>query len=120
MAVSGFRYWLVASGCPMPMPTISRPGKSRSRAVYSAASSAGSYAQTLTIDVPTTSDSEASSNGRTVGSRGEPPSQNVPKPQLLGKRRGGGGVLLADPAVRRPHAKSSKFHVFRLVNRRCS
>jgi len=44
----------------------------------SAASCAGSFCHTFTIPVATIRLSVAASSGRTVGSRGEPPSQNVP------------------------------------------
>ena len=102
-------YSPVASGWPMPMPTSSRPGKARASSACSAASSAGSYCQTLTMPVATVSCSVASSSGRTVGSRGEPPSQNAPKPS---SRPGGGlaGVLLPDRPVGGPDSDLAQLH----------
>lgn len=64
----------------------------------------------FTIDVATTIRSVVSSSGRRLGSRGDPPSQNVPKPELLDDGCGLAGVLLADRAVGRPDADVTEIH----------
>src|SRR4051812_15472636 len=62
------------------MPTSKRSENAGASSAYSAARSAGSYAQMFTMLVPTTIFDVASSSGRTDGRRGEPPSQNAPYP----------------------------------------
>jgi hypothetical protein len=64
----------------MPMPSMKRSGKSARTAASAAAVSAGSLIQTLRMPVATASVDVASSSGRTSGTCGEPPSQNVPYP----------------------------------------
>ena len=95
---SGSEYSPVASGWPMPIPSSRRPGNSQASCAHSVASSDGSYCHTLTMPVATISRSVASKSGRTVGSRGDPPSQSVPYPRSSTN-------LAASPAFSSPIAR---------------
>jgi hypothetical protein len=75
--VSGLRYSVVASRCPMPTPSMNLSGKSARTAADAAAASPGSLPQTLRMPVAATSVDVASSTGRMSGRWGEPPTHHV-------------------------------------------
>ena len=80
MVASGLRYSLVASGCPIPIPSRKRPGCSPATTANCAATSAGSCCQTLRMPVATVIADVASRYARISSTPGLPPIQSVPNP----------------------------------------
>jgi hypothetical protein len=98
MLVNGVRYPLVASGWPMPIPSMNLPGKSWRTAAAAAAASPGSLPQTLRMPVAAMSVEVASSTGRMSGTWGEPPTHHALYPSCSTS-------LAASPARSMPNGR---------------